>query len=137
MTYDPAASLQVGRDLLDLSAGDPTSEPYFRGSANRSYYSVYGRLRRDLEALHQGLFPGRGRHKELVDKLVGSTDAHVARIGARLNNLKASREMADYDYRSVFSETMAQLSLDKAASALDKVQKLSSGQLQALAVALA
>jgi hypothetical protein len=128
--FDHSLLVKIAQTLQELGKGEPDAEAYHRSVASRAYYGPYGCLRTLLESIQPAVFGKSGRHKALIASLVGSADAHVKRIGVRLNNLKVAREHADYEPQNPFSETTAETCISTGSTTVDKIQKLARSQLQ-------
>lgn len=118
-SFDWFLNLNVAEKLLEQQG-----EEFYRSSASRAYYGVFGAVRDALEQSSLNFPPARrGRrtrseHSSVIGFL--KSDRRFSTLGANLDRLRRSRELADYDANRQFIH-------DDAVKALEWARAIQSG----------
>lgn len=92
------------RGFLDtaghLASGN--AEGDWRSAASRAYYAVFHYFHDFFHALGLDLGRGGQSHFNLYSGLLNCGEPAVAKIGSKVDRLRADRVSADYDLRTLF-----------------------------------
>lgn len=111
---DPLEFLTVARSL---SGSDQESER--RTSVGRSYYAVFNHLRLKLEPI-KPLPATHEAHQAVVQYLLNANNVELRSVGQSLNDLRTSRNVADYDMGAAVEKDQSRLELARADKAVAK-----------------
>lgn len=93
---NPADNLELAKVLHTLPKKAP-EEAAIRGACGRAYYAAFGVARDVLMAARFQFDGGDGDHRRVIDLLKASTDVDLAGTAMLLDQLRTTRNSADYD----------------------------------------
>jgi hypothetical protein len=122
---DPLDFLAIARRFETSAA-----ESERRTSVGRSYYAVFNHLRKRLEPLKP--LPTTVDAHTLVSKyLADANNRDLKSLAQTLNDLRRSRNVADYEMETVVEEAQSRLACQRATNAIRKSQDVPAGTLRA------
>jgi hypothetical protein len=125
---NPADNLELAKILEKPPKGAPP-EAAFRGSCGRAYYCAFASVREVLLAAKFSVPKDGTGHGIIIELLKRSQDGDIRAAGGLLDQLRVTRNSADYEVGSIkpkgmpFEAYRAQVAIAQAASVLSAVYK--------------
>ncbi len=91
MSFNWFEFLTVSEELLKFD-----EESYLRSSISRSYYGIFGAVRKMVEVKRTEPFSRRHVHAELIYHLTNHLDRRYRAIGLKMDVIRRERIKADY-----------------------------------------
>ena len=126
---NPSDNLELAKFLHKRPKGPP-EEATIRGACGRAYYAAFGAARDVLMAVPFRFAGTDEDHRRVVTLLKLSANQDVATAGSLLDQLRSTRNSADYDVGSVpvrgapFEPRRSQMALVLAAGVIDGVERV-------------
>ena len=127
---DPLEFLEVAKAF-----SDSVQERQTRTSIGRAYYAVFNHLRQRLEPL-KPLPLNAEAHALVVRYLSDAPNQNLKSLGQTLNDLRNSRNTADYNMNVTVDAQQSKLALQRAERAIQRSQSVSAATLKAAIDAL-
>lgn len=125
---NPADNLALAQ-FLEKPPKSAPPEAAIRGSCGRSYYYAFAAVRDVLLAAKFSVPRDGTGHSVVITLLKNSADADIRAAGGVLDQLRTTRNSADYDVGSIapkgipFSKYRAQVSIAQAGSVVSAVEE--------------
>ena len=98
MSFDWLEYLTLAQELANQAINSSNQEARLRCAISRAYYAAFCKARNHLRYKEQRSFPNSGRvHQTVIETFEKSHDPVHQIVGQFLRNLRANRNIADYE----------------------------------------
>lgn len=123
MTVTPEDLLQLAKRLLS----DEGPEVAFRSATSRAYYAAFHSARERADELCPTVDRAEvrgGSHEVIVHRYIKRNDMAARSIAYQLRDLKAKRELADYELRMPWSIAESKTHVASAEKLINRIAEL-------------
>ncbi len=116
MSFNWKDYVSLAEDLVDSA-----QESTLRSCVSRAYYGVFCIARDGKSYKSYKPKPGENLHRKIIDEYKNSSDVKEQQTGLTLDNLRKSRNYADYDADKQINGRIAQRAVNRAKQILENL----------------